>query len=589
MGIKKKAVSGLAAVISAAMLCSVAACGGSSDSASDTGDDGSFMTVDVFSSTANYQGKQKGWFAKIVKDKFNMELNIIAPNVAGGGDTLFDTRSTAGNLGDLVIVGMGNGRLQKLVKSGLITDMSPYYSKMTNVKKYQAGVDYVTKQAGKDGVWGVPGGVSDESPTKSSEGVEPAAAPYIRWDYYAKIGYPEIKNLDDFANVLKQMQDEARKETGKNDIYAISLFKDWDGEMMQNAMAASQWYSYFAQNTVMVPSNDKESDLQTVSQQNGVYEKMIEFFNKCDQMGLVDPESTTQNWDTLSTKVTDGKVLMSIWSWLGKPRMNSDSNKEKGVGFMLAPLQDMDVYTPGFQPEGDGNSFIAIGSKAKNKERLAKFIDWLYSPEGIYASAANSGGAACPEKMCWTLNDKGEPQLNEFGEKAMFDSDGLEVPAEYGGGSYNDGISALNFKTVNANGTDPNTKSAYNPQLWATQLAKQTALDKDWSAHMDGAKTDLEYLEKVGKLAVAPGATYTAPEEDSQISTLRSSVKTEVVNASWQAVVAKSTSECEKIFTDMGKQIDDLGYAQVKDVDMKNAKDLIKAREEIVKQYADKK
>ena len=51
-----------------------------------------FITVDVFDSMANYQGIQSGWFAKIVKDKFNMELNIIAPNVAGGGDTLFQTR-----------------------------------------------------------------------------------------------------------------------------------------------------------------------------------------------------------------------------------------------------------------------------------------------------------------------------------------------------------------------------------------------------------------------------------------------------------------------------------------------------------------
>ncbi|PLS27568.1 ABC transporter substrate-binding protein [Bifidobacterium anseris] len=175
MEIRKKIVSGIAATLSAAMLVSVAACGGN-DSASDGPDDGSFMKVDVFSSTANYQGVQKGWFAKIVKDKFNMELNIIAPNVAGGGDTLFDTRSTAGNLGDLVIVGMQNGRLQKLVKSKLITDMTPYYGKMTNVKRYQAGVDYVTKQAGQDGVWGVPGNVSDESPTKSADGIEPAAA-----------------------------------------------------------------------------------------------------------------------------------------------------------------------------------------------------------------------------------------------------------------------------------------------------------------------------------------------------------------------------------------------------------------------------
>ena len=61
-----------------------------------------FLTVDVFDSQANYQGIQSGWFAKIVKDKFNMELNIIAPNVAGGGDTLFQTRSAAGNLGDLI-------------------------------------------------------------------------------------------------------------------------------------------------------------------------------------------------------------------------------------------------------------------------------------------------------------------------------------------------------------------------------------------------------------------------------------------------------------------------------------------------------
>lgn len=59
-----------------------------------------FISVDVFDALANYEGVQSGWFQKVVKDKFNMELNIIAPNVSGGGDTLFQTRSAAGNLGD---------------------------------------------------------------------------------------------------------------------------------------------------------------------------------------------------------------------------------------------------------------------------------------------------------------------------------------------------------------------------------------------------------------------------------------------------------------------------------------------------------
>ena len=44
-----------------------------------------FIVVDVFDSLANFQGIQSGWFAEIVKKKFNMELNIIAPNKASGG------------------------------------------------------------------------------------------------------------------------------------------------------------------------------------------------------------------------------------------------------------------------------------------------------------------------------------------------------------------------------------------------------------------------------------------------------------------------------------------------------------------------
>ena len=32
-----------------------------------------------------------------------MELNIIAPNIAGGGDTMREVRAAAGNLGDLII------------------------------------------------------------------------------------------------------------------------------------------------------------------------------------------------------------------------------------------------------------------------------------------------------------------------------------------------------------------------------------------------------------------------------------------------------------------------------------------------------
>lgn len=62
--------------------------------------DKDLMTIEIYDVAANYQGVQSGWFAQIVKEKFNLELNIIAPQVAG--DAVFQTRASTGNLGDIV-------------------------------------------------------------------------------------------------------------------------------------------------------------------------------------------------------------------------------------------------------------------------------------------------------------------------------------------------------------------------------------------------------------------------------------------------------------------------------------------------------
>lgn len=108
MSLKKKFVAATAVALAAAM--GLSACSGSGDKTASAEDDGSLYVVDVFDELANYQGTQKGWFAKIIKDKFNIELNIVAPNVAGGGSTLFDSRAASGDLGDLVVVGTGDGK-----------------------------------------------------------------------------------------------------------------------------------------------------------------------------------------------------------------------------------------------------------------------------------------------------------------------------------------------------------------------------------------------------------------------------------------------------------------------------------------------
>ena len=72
------------------------------------------------------------------------------------------------------------------------------------------------------------------------------------------------------------------------------------------------------------------------------------------------------------------------------------------------------------------------------------------------------------------------------------------------------------------------------------------------------------------------------PEEDSTVSATRSSIKSEVVNASWQAITAKGNFD--KTLDEARTKVEELGYKDVLKVDQDNAKGLIKARQEIIKE-----
>lgn len=575
----------LMATTFAAVALALAGCGKSNDSATEK-DDGKLMKVTVYDDLANYQGTAKGWFAKMVKDKFNIEMNIVAPNVAGGGSTLFDTRSAAGNLGDIVITGSNDGRAKKLVKAGLISDMTPYMKGMKYLKQYSGATDAFQKVAGvKSGIYGIPASVSSSAPTSSSEGTEPTFGPYIRWDLYKEAGYPEIKTLDDLIPILKDMQTKARAENNDQKIYALSLFKDWDGNMMNNAKQPTTFYGYDELGFVLAKADG--SDYQGITQTNGQYVKALRFFNKAKQAGLVDPESSTQNYDTMYSKYTNGKALFSFWPWLGQAAYNTTARKEAGKGFMLAPVQDMKIFSYGNTTNGS-STFIGIGSKAKNKQRLVKFINWLYSPEGVSAAGAQTGGTSGPEGLTWKMEGK-QPVLTDFGKKVFLEG-GAKVPAKWGTGNYKDGVSQLNYPAVMPNDINPETKYSYSYTLWPSVLEDtKTKLDSDWSSHMDNAKTTMDYLKKTKKILVAPGASYVTPEEDSEISSLRGQIKTQIVNTSWKMTMASSDSEFDSLLKKMQTTVDGLGYKKVLKVDMKNAKDQNKARVAIKKEYANKK
>ena len=382
-----------------------------------------------------------------------------------------------------------------------------------------------------------------------------------------------MRNLEDFLDVLEDMQRLAREEEGCDDIYAISLFNTWDDNMMNNAKQLACMYGYDEQGFVL--SKADGSDYQSVIDESSVYVSALRFLSRANARGLVDPDSAMQNYDMWASKYQGGKVLYAPWPWVGPGLYDHAEYKAAGKGFMMAPVMDMRIFAFGCCPEGDATRVMAVGAGTEDPQRLVDFIDWLYSPEGVEMNC-QTNGAQGPEGLTWEMGEDGRPVLTEFGKAALPDNP-VEVPEEYGGGKWSSGVSALNFKTVNQEEIDPNAGEPYNYLCWETTLeGDRPSLEKDWSERMK-ARTVMEYLENQGMLLIAPGSGYSTPRENANITTVRAQCKTAVVNGSWELVFAPE-EDFDAILREIQTTVRGLGYDDVYAVDLKNARDQNEAR-----------
>ncbi len=527
-----------------------------------------FIVVDVFDFSANYQGIQSGWFGEVVRKKFNMELNIISPNITKGGDTLFEVRAAAGNLGDLIICKGVNGQLQDMVNAGLIYNMEDDLQDK-NIMRYREAIENLNSSVWQEGIYAIPSEVSANGAYVSSEGVELIYGPYIRGDLYKKLGYPEVDTLEDLLPVLKEMQERYPTTENGAKTYGFSFFKDWDDNMMNAVKQPCFMYGYDEYGVVLAKADG--SDYQSIIEDDSIYVRMLNFFYEANQMGLIDPKSASQSYDQCFDKYREGQVFFSPWSWLGKSAFNTISNVEQGKGFMMAPVKDLQIYLYGCYPYGNQDSIIAVGSQSADPARLVDFIDWLYSEEGIMMNGASLSGAATgPEGLTWEMHEDG-PCLTDFGREALMNGGNIEVPEEYGGGTWESGTSVLNYKAV-VQCEKSERGFHYYYELWDSVRAFDTSsLVEDWRERMN-ADTTMDYLQKNDMFLVAPGMLYTASVETAEQTTIRYQCKRAIQDYSWEMVFAPDRQRFEELLDEMQATVKSYGYDVILEYDMTHAK-----------------
>lgn len=571
-----KAKKLVALLMTAVMTASLAACGNSgsttttettdaadtaddtdaadaSDASGEAGDDEDLLadiipeetvTLDVFDQLANYSGEQIGWFGQIMLEKFNVKLNIIPDP-----DGVYETRMESGNLGDIVIWGNDSDEYLQAVEKGMLFDwneddiLADYGSYIKENMPY--ALEKNTNLSG-----GTTYGYGFDVAVDANARQDIMYTWDLRWDLYKELGYPEIKNLDDLVEVLAQMKELCPTDDNGKTTYGVSLFNDWDGDMVMFVKAlVSAYYGYDEFGFGFYDS--VEQKYYPCLEENSPYIESLKFYNTLYQKGLLDPDSETQKYDGMVEDYQNGTAFLNIFNFLGSALYNSEAHAADGKAMYPCPPAEAQPIAYGQNVYG-GNRIWSIGAKTEYPELCMAILNWLSTPEG--RMTAEYG----PKDVCWYYDENGKTCFTELGRTAKLDKK-TEMTDGYSG-TFEDGEFKMNNQTwaLDAENSDSNGDT-YNYKKWESYNSEAgSEIEADWR-EVTGCNIPDERMGQT-KFRLAPGTTYSAGVKSDELMVLWNQVASCIKENSWRAIYAKTDAEFDQIVSDMMAQADQYGY-----------------------------
>lgn len=533
------------------------------------------ITLDVYSQIANYDGEQKGFWGTLLADKFGVKLNIISD--IGG---VYSTRMESGHLGDIVVWGTNGPQYQEAVTKGMLFDWEDE-NLLENYGKDIKNTFPTALESNRD----INKGIVNDSTNGKIYGIGHGLALSeedheaffyswdTRWDLYKQLGYPEIKDLDDYIDLMENMKKINPTDDNGNPTYAYSLWKDWDDNMVMYVKAmASAYYGYDelglglydAENKVYHPTLEKD----------GPYLEMLRYFNTLNRKGLIDPDSSTQDYNKMSAKVRSGGAFSSIFNYTGYLAYNTQ--KHLSDGKMMAALvpEEAKVITYGMNPYG-GNRIWSIGARSQYPELAMEVINFLATADGSMPIWHGLEG------VHWNYVDGGGMAFTEFGRLCRDDRKTMQAGKQwvspYTGktydlsGTFEDGELKIGNILWAFDAVNPDSRAGgerFNHEFWESEQGdSRYEIGQDWISKM-GVSNRQDYLEnrKDPKNADAKGYTIIpavnyGEGQKGTLSTSWSKVIDTIKTSSWNAIMAGSETAFELIVDGMIKKANQEGYA----------------------------
>lgn len=292
--------------------------------------------------------------------------------------------------------------------------------------------------------------------------------PTIRWDYYKEIGAPEFNTPDELLDVLDNIvKKHPETEDGKK-IYGISMWQDWG---LWPYIFPFVWYTMQATNNsdLMARKLDETQYRNILTEEDSTYWVAMDFYNKANRRGLMDPDALTMKHNDYLAKATAGQIVFGPATW-AMGDFNSKYAKD-GKGYIVLPAGKR-AWSGGVNPLGWTGKSYAISKSSKHPEKAMQFLNYLYSYEGARTMFSGIEG------VHWNMVN-GKPQVKD----STFNL------RNAGGAEWaNTGI-AMDLNLIGIGGAvlDPVTKSPLDLFQTPEALAQGSSkLERDFSEYYGG-------------------------------------------------------------------------------------------------------
>lgn len=303
---------------------------------------------------------------KYLLDNFNVEFNIETTD--GDAEEALNLMLASGDYPD-IIRGASTAARQKFVSQGKAVKLNDYIANSPNLSARLS--DYIGMYADENGdYYYLPsyfGNLMDL----------PDYSAHIRYDEWMEIGSPKISTPQDYFNAIKAIYDLHPTTDDGEQRYTLGLYKQGLPEYISGYWGLQQGWKVNDDNTLTYWAFTDEG------------KEMAKFFNEWWNTGTMDPDSFTNEWNDLRTKISQKRIIGMIGGWwIGYNAGHeiwslTDDNWNENMRFIQVGFKSENAENAYVTMKNNmGSAWTIITDKALNPEGIMKWIDFTMTDPG---------------------------------------------------------------------------------------------------------------------------------------------------------------------------------------------------------------